>query len=243
MWVPKGETILWAPDRPGYTRKGLKKMVSFSSDVDILKYEPVLFGELHLSGQILAAGTGGTLSGTTFTASGADFVSAQVSAGGVVYMHTADGSLDGAYEIVSLDSSTQLSVSVIRSDSDDAAVAPPSATGISYRVSTFVPQASEVGFRLTEHFGIKPGNPVSSYDADDVLDTDVLRRASVFGVISSVYAMLASKAEDENFWKKSLHYQKLFERAKERCRLSIDIGSDGMADVTRVGAFVRLVRD
>jgi hypothetical protein len=241
--VPKEETILWAPDRPGYTRKGLKKMVSFSSDVDILKYEPILFGELHLSGQVLAAGTGGTLSGTTFTASGEDFVSAQVSAGGVVYMHTADGLLDGTYEIVSLDSSTQLSVSVIRSESDDAAIAPPSATGISYRVSTFVPQAGEVGFRLTEHFGIKPGNPASIYDADDVLDTDVLKRASVFGVISSVYAMLASKARDENFWKKSLHYQKLFERAKERCRLSIDAGSDGVADVTRVGAFVRLVRD
>jgi hypothetical protein len=218
-------------------------MVSFSSDVDILKYEPVLFGELHLPGQVLAAGTGGTLSGTTFTASGADFVSAQVSAGGVVYLQTADGSLDGAYEIVSVDSAMQLSVSVVRSDSDDAAVAPPSATGISYRVSTFVPQAGEVGFRLTEHFGIKPGNPASSYDADDVLETDVLKRASVFGVISSVYAMLASKAKDENFWKKSLHYQKLFERAKERSRLSIDIGSDGVADVTRVGAFVRLVRD
>ncbi|NIP23355.1 MAG: hypothetical protein GWN67_04495 [Phycisphaerae bacterium] len=218
-------------------------MVSFSSDVDILKYEPVLFGELHLSGQVSAAGTGGTLSGTTFTASGADFVGAQVSAGGVIYMHTGDGTLDGAYEIVSLDSATQLSVSVIRSDSADAAIAPPSATGISYRISTFLPQAGEIGFRLTEHFGIKPGNPASIYEAGDVLDTDVLRRVSVFGVISNVYAMLASKAEDENFWKKSFHYQKLFERAKERCRLNIDVGSDQVSDVTRVGAFVRLVRD
>ena len=218
-------------------------MVSFSSDVDILKYEPILFGELHLSGQVLAAGTGGTLSGTTFTASGADFVSAQVSAGGVVYLQTADGSLDGAYEIVSVDSATQLSVSVIRSDSDDVAVAPPAATGISYRVSTFGPQASEVGFRLTEHFGIRPGNPASIYDADDVLDTDVLKRTSVFGVISTVYAMLANKAKDDNFWKKSLHYKRLFEKARERCRLSIDVDSDGVADVTRVGASVRLVRD
>jgi len=218
-------------------------MVSFSNDVDILKYEPVLFGELHLSGQVLAAGTGGMLSGTMFTAGGADFVSAQVSAGGVVYLQTADGSLDGAYEIISVDSATQLSVSVIRSDSDDTAVAPPAATGISYRVSTFGPQASEVGFRLTEHFGIRPGNPASIYDADDVLDTDVLKRASVFGVVSSVYAMLASKAKDDNFWKKSLHYQKLFEKARERCRLSIDVGSDGVADVTRAGASARLVRD
>ena len=218
-------------------------MVNFSTDADILKYEPVLFGELHLPWQVLVAGTGGTLSGTSFTASGADFISALVTAGGVIYLQSADGSLDGAYEIVSVDSATQLSVSVIRADSDDAAIAPPSASDISYRVSTFRPQASEASFQLTEYFGIGPGNPASTIDVEDVLDTNVLKRASVFAVMSTVYAMLASKAKDENFWKKSLHYQKLFERAKERCRLSIDVGSDGVADVTRVGASIRLVRD
>jgi hypothetical protein len=218
-------------------------MVIFSNDADILKYEPILFGELHLPGQVLAAGTGGTLSGTTFTASGADFVSAQVLAGGVIYLQSADGSLDGAYEIVSVDSATALTVSVIRSDSDGDAIAPLSATDISYRISTFRTQASEAGFKLTEYFSIRPGNPESAYDAEDVLDTDVLKRVSAFAVVSTVYAMLASKTKDENFWKKSLHYQKLFERAKERCRLSIDVSSDGVADVTRVGASVRLVRD
>ena len=218
-------------------------MVIFSKDVDILKYEPVLFGELHLPWQVLAAGAGGTLNGTTFTASGADFVSALVAAGQVIYLQSADGSLDGAYEIVSVDSATQLSVSVIRADSDDDAVAPPAATDISYRISTFGPQASEAGFQLTEYFGIGPGNPASEVDVEDILDTDVLKGASVFAVVSSVYAMLASKAEDENFWKKSLYYRKLFERARERCRLSIDVGGDGVADVTKLGASVKLVRD
>ena len=218
-------------------------MAKFSNDVDILKYEPVLFGELHLPSQVLAAGTNGALSGTTFTASGADFVSAQVSAGQVIYLQSADGSLDGAYEIVSVDSATQLIVSVIRTDSDDEPVAPVAATDISYRISTFGPQASEVGYQLTEYFGIGPGNPTSDYDVEDVLDTNVLKRASVFAVIAGVYAMLASKAEDENFWKKSLHYQKLFEKARERCRLSIDAGADGVADITKMGASVKLVRD
>ncbi len=218
-------------------------MVNFSNDSDILKYEPILFGELHLPGQVLAAGTGGTLSGTTFTASGADFVSAQVSAGGVVYLQSSDGLLDGAFEIVSVDSATQLTVSVIRSNSEDDAIAPRAATGISYRVSTFRPQASEAGFQLTEQFGIRPGNPASDYDSDDILDTDVLKRASVFAVISLIYAILASKAEDENFWKKSLHYRRLFEKARERCRLSIDVGSDGVADVTKVGGSIKLVRN
>ena len=71
----------------------------------------------------------------------------------------------------------------------------------------------------------------------------MLKQASVFAVISSVYGTLASKAKDENLWKKSLHYQRLFARAKERCRLSIDAGSDGPSDVTRVGASGRLARD
>ena len=218
-------------------------MISFSHDVDILKYEPILFGELHLPWQVLASGTGGTLSGTTFTASGADFVIAQLSAGGVAYLHSADGSLDGAYEIVSVDSATQLTISVVRSDSSDAAVAPPSASDITYRISTFGPQANEVAFQLTEYFGISPGNPASDIAVEDILDTSVLRLASVFSVISNVYAMLASKAKDENYWSKSLYYQKLSARARGRCRLSIDTGSDGVADVTKLGASGRLMRD
>ena len=218
-------------------------MANFSNDSDILKYEPILFGELHLPWQVLAAGTGGTLSGTILTASGADFVSAQVSAGGFVYLQSAISYLDGAYEVVSVDSATQLSISVIRPDSQSSAIAPQAATDISYRISTFGPQANEVGFQLTEYFGISPGNPASDIDVEDVLDTSVLKLASVFAVISSVYAMLASKAKDENFWKKSLYYQKLFAKARGQCRLSIDVGTDGLADVTKVGASGRLVRD
>jgi len=218
-------------------------MVNFSNDLDILKYEPGLFGELHLPGQILITGTGGVLSGTTFTASGADFVTASVTAGGVAYLESADGSLDGGFEIVSVDSATQLTVSVIRNSSDDNAVAPPAATGVSYRVSTFRPQAGEAAFQLTEYFGIKPGDPASDIDADDILDSDVLRPASIFLVISSVYAMWASEAKDDNFWNKSLHYRRLFERARERCRLSIDVGSDRVADAKMIGGSVKLMRD
>jgi hypothetical protein len=221
----------------------MNEMVSFSNDANILKYEPILFGELHLPWQVLWAGTGGILSGTTFTANDADFVTAQVSAGGVIYLRSVDGSLDGSYEIVSVDSATQLILSVIRSDPNDTAVAPPAATDVSYRISTFGPQANEVGFQLTEYFGISPGNPASNIDVEDVLDTSVLRLASVFAVISIVYAMLAGKTKDENYWKKSLHYQKLFTKARGRCRLSIDVGADGVADITKVGASGRLMRD
>ena len=158
-------------------------MTKFSNDVDILKYEPVLFGELHLPWQVLAADTGGVLSGTIFTASGADFVGASVTAGGVVYLQSADGSLDSAVEIISVDSATQLTVSVVRASSDADPIAPPGATDVAYRVSTLEPQIRGTGFELTEYFGISPGNPASDIEVDDILGTDVLRAASTFGVL------------------------------------------------------------
>lgn len=221
----------------------MRVMVKFSSDVDILKYEPILFGQLHLSGQIVSQGTGGSISGVTFTASGADFVSAGVAAGSVIHLRSSDGVLDGGYEIISVDSATQLSVSVVRADSEDSAVAPPAGSSITYRICVYDPQANEAGFQLTEYFGIGPGNPASEIDADDILDTNVLRRASVFLVISSVYAMLASRNKDENLWEKSHYYRKSFEKARQRCRLSIDTGSDGVGDIGMVGGSVRMVRD
>ena len=218
-------------------------MVTFSSDIDILKYEPVLFGQLHLPWQVLAQGTGATLSGTTLTDGAGNFVSSGIEAGGVVYLQSAAGALDGAYEIVSVDSATELTVSVLRTDSGDDAVAPPQGSDVSYRASTFAPQAGEAAFQLTEYFGIQPGNPTSAITVEHILDTEVLRRVSVFAVISSVYAMWANRTESEGFWAKSLHYKQLFEKARQRCRLSIDLGSDGIADITRIGGAITLVRD
>jgi len=218
-------------------------MARFSSDVDILKHEPVLFAELHLPSQVRARGTGAALVGTTLTASSANFEAADLSAGGGVYLESADGSLDGAYEIVSVDSPTQLTVSVVRSDPADAPIAPPAADAITYRIATFNPQAEDAAVQLTEYFGIQPGDPASPITVDDIMDTEVLRRASAFLVISDVYALWSNGTECEALWQKHLLYKQFFENARQRCRLSVDLGSDGVADITHVGGAIRLVRD
>jgi len=218
-------------------------MVQFSNDVDILKYEPVLFGQLHLPWQVLASGDSGSLDGTTMTDGAADFVAAGITAGSVVYLQSSDVALDGAYEIVSVDSQTELTISVLRADRNAGAVAPPSADPVSYRVATFDPQAAEAAFQLTEYFGIQPGNPASSIAVDDLVDIESLRRASVFAIISAVYAMWAGRDEGGDYWSKSLYYKQCFEKARQRCHISIDLGTDGIADVTKVGGAINMVRD
>jgi hypothetical protein len=219
-------------------------MLAFSKDRDILKHEAVLFSDLCFSWQILCEGTGGELDNTSFSIEGADFISSNVSAGGVIYLRSDDGQIDGSYEIVSVDSATELTVSVLRADETETVIGPGSGGNMAYRVSTFAPQAYEAFFELTQRFGIRPGNPDSLYGAEDILDTSVLRQASVYAILAGVYATLGSKAGgDDNYWKKSLHYRQLFEKAREKCRLSIDIGGDGISERTSFGGSIRLVRD
>jgi hypothetical protein len=219
-------------------------MTAFSNDRDLLKYEAAVFADLHFPWQVLCAGDGGALSGTTFTKAGEDFAAAGVQAGGVIYLRSGDGSVDGAYEIVSVDSATQLTVSVLRGDDEAAGVAPPHGDALHYRVSTFDPQARQVGLELTEYLGIRPGRPESEYGVEDVVDTTVLRQASAYGALAGIHATLADGEEDrDGFWTKGRHYQQLYEKARQRCRISIDAGGDGVIEKRIAGGSARLARD
>jgi len=218
-------------------------MVRLCNDIDILKYEPALSGELHLANQVLSAGSGGELAGTTFTATGADFVTAGIEPGGVIYLRSADGILDGAYEIVAVDSATQLCVSVLRADSESDPIAPPAGSDISYRISTLRPQSAAVSLRMTEYLWIKPGQTISDFSAEDILGSEAIRGVCAAGVIATAYKMLAGNENDEQLWNKGLHYEQLFAKGMERCRVALDKDGDGVADSMRFGGCGRLIRD
>jgi len=219
-------------------------MIAFCWDRDILKYEGVLFSDLYFPWQTLCQGFDGEVNETTFTAANENFVASGAEPGGVIYLRNADGTLDGAYEIVSVDSETELTLSVIRAGIDDSANGPGNASSVSYRINTFAPQARQVFLELTQYFGIAPGDGISEVDADDIVDVEGLRLASVYAVIAGIYATLASREDsDKGFWKKSLHYQRLFEKARQRCRISLDVNGDGSGDRTVAGGSIKLVRE
>jgi hypothetical protein len=218
-------------------------MVRLCNDRDILKYEQALFGVNFPANQVIAAGTAGVLAGTTFGVSGADFVSAQVEAGDCVYLKSADGKLDGVYEIVAVDSATQLCVSVLRADSEADPIAPPAGSDVTYRISTFKPQIAEVSLRLMEYLWIKPGETIGEIVADEILNSDEVRQLCAMGTIATAYRALASGAEGDNFKSKSQEYERLFGEGMERCRVAIDKDGDGVADSIRYGGCGRLIRE
>ncbi|MCK5563797.1 MAG: hypothetical protein KAJ07_01005 [Planctomycetes bacterium] len=215
-------------------------MQVFSKDVDILKHEGVLFSELYFPWQVLSEGGDGELNGTSFSSAGADFVNAGITAGGVIYLSASDGAIEGSFEIVSVDSSTELTVSVLRADTDDSAIDVGVASGLSYRISTFEAQSGEMMFELTRYFGVAPGDPDSDYGVSDIADVSVLKQASVYAVIASIYASAGNGNADDGYWKKSLHYRKLFEKARDSVRLGVDI--DG-SNAKTIGGGFGLIRE
>ncbi len=191
-------------------------MKTFSTDCDILRYEPVLFGDLHLRVNVIASGTGGATSGTTFTASAANFITAGVEPGCVIYLSNAAGAISSFYEVISVNSQTQLTVSLLRADRNDVPKAPPQANEIAYRVCSYAPQANDVFLRLCDHFRITPG------EAATITDSASLRRASVFLTMATVFAAIASRENfAQEYLDKSDRYTDLFIEAIDQCRFNV----------------------
>lgn len=211
-------------------------MRKFSRDKDILKFEPELFGNCYLENQVIASGSDGVTSGTIFTSSSASFNSHGVSPGNVLFMESASEGFALPVEIVSVDSDTQLQVSVLRPD-DKELVEPPQASDIVYRICSYDVQAEEVAYELMECFGVSPAKPESRLSVEQIVGEGALRQVSVYGVLALVYSMNARLSETEtdnwNCWKKVERYRRLFEQAKQRCWLSFDTDGDGVTDRQR----------
>jgi len=214
-------------------------MAAFSSDADLLKWEPVLFREFLSASQVLCQGTDGETNGTAFTSSGASFLTRGVRAGHVITLWNEERTMDGSYEIVSADSETSLTISALRKAGGDAAIAVPERNGLRWRIGSFDPQAEEIGYGLLQYFGLD----VSEDGGEQILDERALRLCSVYGVLSAVFASQAGGEEDvSGCWQKSLRYQKLFETARNRAKVRIDVNQDRRTDEVRAGGAVRLSR-
>lgn len=218
-------------------------MAKFCTDVDLLKWEPVLFRELALPSQTLCGSDDGVVLGTTLTSAEASFNNAGVEAGNVIHLYNGESEIDGCYEVVAVDSATSLTVSVVRANDNATPIAPPAGTDVRYRISTFGPQAEEAAYGLLQYFGIDASESDNVVDVNDIVDQTVLRQASVFAVLAAVFASSAASINDNaNLWQKSLRYQKLFQEARVKVRIGIDHDDSGTAEQFRIGGTVRLRR-
>jgi hypothetical protein len=219
-------------------------MELFSRDVDLVKFEPGLFAESNFTSQVLGKGTNGVVSGTSFSAAGGDFINKGVTAGGVIFMQSLDGTINAAYEIVSVDSATQLTISVVRSDSEQAPIAVGTASGLIYRIMTFAPQAAEALYEIAGWFGLRPGIAEAAYGVEDISDATPLHLLSAYRVLAMVFGTLGgTEDEKKTYSQKQEYYMGLYKEARGRARIMLDVEHDGEAEKIILGGSVRLLRE
>jgi hypothetical protein len=220
-------------------------MELFSRDVDLLKFEPGLFTGSYFPGQILCKGANGVVSGTTFTASGENFTGKGVAAGGVIFLQSLDGMINAAYEIVSVNSATQLTISIVRGDSEQTPIPVGNASGLIYRIQTFVPQAVEATVEITGWFGLRPGAAEAGYGVEDISDIKPLHLPGAYRALVMIFGTLCGTEEgtDKIYTQKRDHYLSLYNSTLGRIRIVLDSDGDGVAGKVITGGSVRLTRE
>ena len=114
------------------------------------------------------------------------------------------------------------------------AIAPATGENLEYRISTFDPQAEEIAYELQRYLGIQDDG--DGLTISNIVDSRVLRQASVFGILSTIFAACATGQNDPcGYWEKSMRYQELFKSSRAQLKVGIDTTGDSVADEVLVG--------
>jgi hypothetical protein len=219
-------------------------MTNFSTDSDLLKWEPALLREIVVEHQCLTHGLGATSSGLTVTAAAGRFEASQVRPGHVIALVNADQGVDGLYEILSVEGETTLTASVVGARAGEW-VPLPTATDLEFAIRTFDPQHEEARWALLARFGLETDAADPAADLERwIAQKRALGRASVALVLATIYRGQATAGpEASGLARKAEHYARLYEDEVGRARVALDRDGDGRVDDVRGLASHRLRRD
>ena len=216
-------------------------MANFSTDADLLKWEPALFRDLAVPGQRLASGSDGLTGGISFSSASADLLASGVAPGHVLRLADDDGESFGCWEVLSVESATELLATQVGRSAADSVEMPAGADWV-WSIDTFDPQAEEVRFELLSRLGLAVDD--DGLDLEElVLQRRSLRRASVFGILVMIFEGQSGTAEEgRNLAAKAALYRRLYDKELSKLRVRIDTDGDGYGDDTRAPGSIRLTR-
>ena len=219
-------------------------MTHFSTDADLLKWEPALMRQIVLDHQCLTQGDGASSQTFSVVAAGGLFITRKVLAGHVIHLRNADQGVDGCYEVLSVEGETELMAGLVGGHGDEW-VPLPTATDLEFRIQTFDPQHEEARWALLARFGLETDVSGQAEDlARWIADHRSLRRASVALVLATLYrGQSGDGPEASGLARKADHYARLYEDEVAKARVVLDRDADGRPDDVRTLASHRLRRD
>jgi hypothetical protein len=171
-------------------------------------------------------------------------VTAKVRPGHVVHLANEAQGVDGYYEVLSVESETELMAGLVGGHGDEW-VPLPAATDLAFDIHTFDPQHEEAREALLARFGLAVDAADPAADLERwIFHRRTLRRASVALVLATLYRGQATDGpEASGLARKADHYAGLYEDEVAKARLVLDRDGDGRPDDVRHLSSHRLRRD
>ena len=200
----------------------------FATDRDLLILEPNLFRDVAWAGQRRVDVSDGVTNGAALTSATAAFEASGIRAGHVVVVDAIP------LEVIERVSDTELTVSLVRDDPDDAILPPPALNGAAVMVTTFGPQIAGVHEQLLRALGIEIADLNASPNAGAITNPRALARLESLGALHLTFAAAAALATDQDLlWAKAEMYRDRFIAQRNRLAVGIDLDGDGLPEATR----------
>ena len=210
----------------------------FCSDIDLLRWEPNIALEASFATQTLLTGTG-SVSGTTLTLAAGSFTDGHVRPGLIACL---SGTLQGCFPILSVDTPTTCTLSVIYEGLDDTPTipaSPGSAAGLQVAIRSFYPQRRIISDLLLRMAGVEQSK------SEVILNLEDFRRAGVLGTLHLIYSAMATAAVEHSsdLTVRAELYERLYRKSLRSLVAEIDTNHDGEPDrrqALRIVQFTRL---
>jgi hypothetical protein len=211
--------------------------MNFSTDRDLLLYEPALFNDLPWVSQQRLSVTDGEVTGTMLTSAQADFEAAQIETGSVLLVNKTP------VEVIERIDTMTLTVSLPRTRTSDAAIPPGDVSSAEVFARTFAPQADLVCASLLRMLGLDADDPDQPLDADAVVSLSLMARLESLGTLERVFSSAAALTGDNDaLLFKAAEYRRRLLEAAARSPVQIDTTGDGLPDEKRYIGVGRLTR-
>jgi len=203
-------------------------MPNFSTDADLLAYEPHVFTDLPFAAQRLLRISDAAVADTTVTSDTGGF--AALSPGYVVICEA----MSYAIESITDDNTLELA---------QAPVDLSATEGLTLTVPTLAPQATLVHDELLRAIGIDVDDPAASLTEQSIVSRQLMQRLEAVGTLAHAYAAaVALVGDNETIHAKAERYRLRYRRALHVAQILIDTDGDGLADAWRSPGVARLTR-
>ena len=204
-------------------------LIMLITDIYLLRMEPALFIDGSTEATIIATGSDGEVSGTTFSSASADFTTAEIDAANVVVIAGSE-----ALEVDTRDDANSLTVSKPRPSATAVAIQPTAGTSLSYEVLTFANAIQVAEAWVLGGLGIDPNDPIATVDTTAIIDTEPIEHLIALRVIADVYALAAARQPtDASLSSLATVYRGKADAARHRTVAWIDCDGDGIPEATR----------